>query len=77
VNGAYPAIPALQGGLKGYNIMETPCREATPFRAESFNVLISKALGCKGGYTYEKNYEELDGCDIDPVSLSCYRCGCK
>jgi hypothetical protein len=37
LDGAYPAIPALQGGIKGYNVKETPCRKAPPFRAESFN----------------------------------------
>jgi hypothetical protein len=37
VTGEYPAIPALQGGVMGYNIKETPCRKAPPFRAESFN----------------------------------------
>jgi hypothetical protein len=39
LTGEYPAIPALQGGIKGYNIKETPCRKASPFRAESFNVV--------------------------------------
>jgi hypothetical protein len=34
LNGEYPAIPALQGGVKGYNIKETPYRKAPPFRAE-------------------------------------------
>jgi hypothetical protein len=29
-----PLDPALQGGVKGYNINETPCRKAPPFRAE-------------------------------------------
>jgi len=38
LTGEYPAIPALQGGVKGYNgnIKETLCRKAPPFRAESF-----------------------------------------
>jgi hypothetical protein len=35
LDGGYPAIPALQGGVKGYNIKEIPCRKAPPFRAES------------------------------------------
>jgi hypothetical protein len=37
LTGDYPAIPALQGGVKGYNMKETPCRKAPPFRAKSFN----------------------------------------
>jgi hypothetical protein len=40
LNGKYPAIPALQGGVKGCSIKETPCRKAPPFRAESFNVIL-------------------------------------
>lgn len=32
LTGEYPAIPALQGRVKGYNIEETPCRKAPPFR---------------------------------------------
>jgi hypothetical protein len=36
LTGEYPAIPALQGGVKGDNIKETPCRKALPFRTESF-----------------------------------------
>jgi len=28
LNGEYPAIPALQSGVKGYNIKKTPCRKA-------------------------------------------------
>ncbi len=28
LNGTYPAIPALQGGVKGYNIKKTPYRKA-------------------------------------------------
>jgi hypothetical protein len=38
LDGEYPAIPTLQGGVKGYNIKETPCRKAPPFGAESFNL---------------------------------------
>jgi hypothetical protein len=34
LNGEYPAIPALQGGVKGYNLKETPYRKAPPFRVE-------------------------------------------
>jgi hypothetical protein len=39
LTGEYPAILALKGGgkgynIKGYNIKETPCRKAPPFRAE-------------------------------------------
>jgi hypothetical protein len=37
VNGENPVIPALQGGVKGYNIKEIPCRKAPSFRAKSFN----------------------------------------
>ena len=36
MTGEYPATPALQDGVKGYNVKETPCRKAPPFRAESF-----------------------------------------
>jgi hypothetical protein len=45
LGGEYPAIPALQGEVPAYrqegvqykyNIEETPCRKAPPFRAESF-----------------------------------------
>jgi len=28
LNGEYPAIPALEGGVKGYNMKETLCRKA-------------------------------------------------
>jgi hypothetical protein len=42
LNGEYPAIPALQGGGKGYNIKETPSRKAPPFRAESFTSFASR-----------------------------------
>jgi hypothetical protein len=38
LTGEYPGIPALKGGVKGYNIKETPYRKAPPFRAESFNL---------------------------------------
>ena len=37
LTGEYLAIPTPQGGVKRYNIKETPCRKAPPFRAESFN----------------------------------------
>lgn len=36
LNGEYPVILALQGGVEGYNKKETLCRKAPPFRAESF-----------------------------------------
>jgi hypothetical protein len=44
LTGESPAIPALQGGVKGYHIKETPCRKAPPFRAESFNLGSSPYL---------------------------------
>ncbi len=37
LTGEYPVIPALQGGVKGYNIKEAPYRKAPPIRAESFH----------------------------------------
>ncbi len=37
LTGEYPVIPALQSGVKGYNIKEAPYRKAPPFRAGSFN----------------------------------------
>jgi len=44
MTGEYPAIPALQGGVKGYNIKGTPCRKAPPFRAKSFKTLITGTM---------------------------------
>jgi hypothetical protein len=50
LNGEYPVIPALQGGVKGYDIKETPCRKAPPFRAESFNCRFSFVLDLERTY---------------------------
>ncbi len=44
LNGEYPTIPALQGGVKGYNIKGTPCRKAPPLRAKSFKTLITGTI---------------------------------
>ena len=45
LTGEYPAIPALQGGVQGYNIKETPCRKAPPFSAESFKFYLQNLMG--------------------------------
>jgi len=50
LNGEYPAIPALQGGVKGYNIKKTPCRKAPPFKAESFNICYLIFTGEYSGF---------------------------
>jgi hypothetical protein len=47
LTGKYPAIAALQGGVKRYNIKETPCRKAPPFRAESFTKEVGEWLPIK------------------------------
>jgi hypothetical protein len=46
VNGKYPAIPALKGEVKGYNMKKTPCRKAPPFRAESFALFAQPYFLC-------------------------------
>ena len=39
LTGTGPTSPALQTGVKGHNTMKLPCREAPPFRAESFTFI--------------------------------------
>jgi len=39
LTGPCPASHALQGGVKGHNMKEPPCRKASPFRAGSFTIL--------------------------------------
>ena len=44
LTGEYPATPAFQGGVKGYNIKGTPCQKAPPFRAKSFKTFITGTM---------------------------------
>ncbi len=64
--GVYPAIPALQGGVKGYNIIETPCRKA--LRPLGRRALIGKNRCISDNMSHHPETDSAKACTYNPIS---------